>query len=238
MRAPGRGAAVALTMIMTLAACGSQEEQMGTEETTPATTGPPADEDTRTSAEPDAFSVSVDASATPATAPEGFTAGLEGVLVTYTVTNDGPEPIKVATDRGSGQTRSSVTASAAVWVSAGSSPDVARLSKQVFGIPDGVLPTDLHRVGSATVEPGGTLEDTAFVTLPLATDLPEGTRTITVTEDPLQDPAAVTGVEVCVQLAPGPEPGQEEPYASTIAANASGTTTVCSEVVELPEGTR
>lgn len=236
---PVQSLAVVSAVAIFLAGCiqqgdGMQDEQQpGTSASEDVTAG----DDTEQSTAPVEADLraSVTGSAEIATAPEGFTSGIEGVLVSYTVTNEGPEPIKVAQDRAASQARSATQAPAAAWVSAGSEEGVVRLSKQVFGIPEGVLPAALHRASSTTVEPGGAAEDTAFVPLPLRTDLPSGTETITVTEDPLSDPGSVTALEICVQIAPGPTPGQEEPFASTIAADAPGTALVCSDPIELPE---
>jgi len=220
-----------LGVVMTLGACESPTPQGGT--TRP---GAPTSTDAPSATVASTLDATVEAAAALREAPDGFTRGVEGVQVSYTVTNDGSEPIKVATDRAPAQAASVVAAPEAVWTSAGSDADVVRLSKQVFGLPDGVLPSSLHRAASATVEPGSSTQDTAFVPLPLRPELPNGTETITVTELPLGDPGAVRRLEICVQIAPGPPVGQDEPYASTIAADAPDTALACSDPIELPEG--
>ncbi|ANS80276.1 hypothetical protein SGUI_2880 [Serinicoccus hydrothermalis] len=228
----GRRLPAALLLALAVTACTNEGEEM-----TPTGQGPESSGGGATSSAPSApveLVASVTATVEPGSAPEGFTSGLEGLLVSYSVTNEGAEPIKVATDRAAAQARSATQAPAAVWTSAGSEEDVARLSKQVFGIPDGVLPNEVHRATSVTVEPGATTEDSAFLPLPLQPELPSGGETITVTESPLTDPDAVRRLEVCVQIAPGPTPGQEEPFASTIAADAGDTALVCSEPIPLP----
>ena len=237
---------LAATMVLglTLTACVTTGDDMPTSQQQTSTSDGGEEEPTtevagRSAAPTDVdLTASITATAETATAPEGFTSGLEGVLVSYTVTNEGAEPIKVAQERAASQAPSAAQAPAGVWVSAGSEADVVRLSKQVFGIPDGVLPNEVHRAASTTVEPGASAEDTAFVPLELRTDLPSGSETITVTESPLADPGAVRRLEICVQIAPGPPAGQEEPYASTIAADAQDTTLVCSEPITLPGGER
>ena len=237
---------LAATMVLglTLTACVTTGDDMPTSQQQTSTSdggeeGPTTEVAGRSAAPTDVdLTASITATAETATAPEGFTSGLEGVLVSYTVTNEGAEPIKVAQDRAASQAPSAAQAPAGVWVSAGSEADVVRLSKQVFGIPDGVLPNEVHRAASTTVEPGASAEDTAFVPLELRTDLPSGSETITVTESPLADPGAARRLEVCVQIAPGPPAGQEEPYASTIAADAQDTALVCSEPIMLPGGER
>lgn len=234
--------AAGITLAIAITGCTTTGEDMPTSDqqtsvsdTTRRTTDAAGGSAAPTSADLEA---TVTASAEIATAPEGFTSGLEGVLVTYTVTNDGPEPIKVATGRAAAQAASAVAAPEGVWTSQGSEDTVVRLSKQVFGLPAGVLPNELHRASSVTVEPGSSTQDTAFTPLPLRPELPSGSETITVTEKPLSNPGSVTRFEVCVQIAPGPTPGQGEPFASTIAADATGTSLVCSDPVELPEESR
>lgn len=236
-----RGVAAGITLAIAMTGCTTTGEDMPTsdQQTSASDTGRTTDAAEGSAAPTSAdLKATVTASAEIATAPEGFTSGLEGVLVTYTVTNDGPEPIKVATGRAAAQAASAVAAPEGVWTSQGSEDTVVRLSKQVFGLPAGVLPNELHRASSVTVEPGSSTQDTAFTPLPLRPELPSGSETITVTEKPLSNPGSVTRLEVCVQIAPGPTPGQGEPFASTIAADATGTSLVCSDPVELPEENR
>lgn len=154
----------------------------------------------------------------------------QGLLVSYTVTNDGDAPLLVLTERGHDQSNSSSAPRepGSVWVSE-ASPGVARLSKQVFGTTPGTLLYAPWRAPAALVDPGERLDGEMSVPLPLRGDLPEVSEALVHDEQPLT--AAPDQVEVCVQVAPSPGPTA---YNDEITMDSPGRALVCTGPLELP----
>lgn len=162
---------------------------------------------------------------------EAYSTDQAGLWVRYTVTNTGETPLLVLTDRGHAQSAQSSAPEidSSVWVS-GTDDGVVRLSKQVFFAPGGVLPTDPWRAPAVLIDPGESVEGEAFALEPLRTDLPAAGQTLTHDEQPVADD--LTGVEVCVQIAPSAGP---DAYNDEISMTTEGRSLVCSAVLDLPE---
>lgn len=155
----------------------------------------------------------------------------QGLQVSYTVTNDGDSPLLVLTERGHDQSSSSTAPRepGSVWVSQ-ASPDVARLSKQVFSTTPGTLLYAPWRAPAALVEPGGSLDGQMSVPLPLRGDLPEVSEVLVHDEQPLT--TTPEQLEVCVQVAPSPGPTA---YNDEITMDSPGRALVCTGPTALPE---
>lgn len=232
MRGDSRIVVAVVGVVLALAGCGLQgptEPTRGAPDPGPPTTV----EDTGTTSgpEPEALAtLEVSMRVAPATST-AYSPDQEGLAVSYTVTNDGTAPLLVVTERGHAQA-SSTTAPAvpeSVWVSAASENGAARLSKQVFDVPSGVLPTAPWRAPAVLVPPGDSVEGQMFALLPLRGDLPPVGETLTHEERPLSVDA--TSVELCVQVAPSPGP---DAYNDEITMSFPGRTLVCSDVLPLP----
>lgn len=164
--------------------------------------------------------------------PEGeYSPEFTGVWADYEVTNTGTDPILVLTERGHGQSSGSTGAPIpqSVWVTQG--PDgSARLSKQVFSAPSGMLPTDPWRAPAVLLEPGASLAGEVFALEPLATDVPAVSDSLTHEEQPFTGGGST--VQICIQVAASRGP---EAYNDEITMDSPGRALVCSPVLDVPE---
>lgn len=165
-----------------------------------------------------------------------FPAGVDGLRVSYTVTNRGSDPILVVTERGHDQSSDSVAPAApeSAWVGAGETAGVARLSKQVFDAPGGVELAAPWRAPAELVDAGSSVQGSMKAPLPLRPDLPRSTEALTVQDEPLSGEA--TSVEICVQVAPDPRAQHPDAFTDEITHGTPGRRLVCSEPQTVPQG--
>lgn len=234
-----RGPAVAgLTLL--LAACGHVEDPVrsdpadGVSETAHASITQEEDPAMSTTSAP------VDASLVAQVSPPGelgapYPSGIQGVTVTYTVTNQGSDPVVVIFERGHGQSSSSTAPQTpeAAWVGASDSPGIARLSKQIFDAPGEATLATPWRAPAQLVQGGESVEGRMLVPFPLRADLPSSSDILTVTDQPLAGDERQ--VEVCVQVAPDPRASHPGAFVDEITHATPGRTLICSEPEQLPE---
>ena len=220
----GTGWIVAAGLCLALSACGGAGPGTGpgTSPSGPTTVTTPSPQEAAVTTEPAPARASIEAT---------VLRDDEGLRVSYTVTNDGDAPLLVLTERGHDQSGSSTAPRepASVWISQ-ASPDVARLSKQVFSTTPGTLLYAPWRAPAVLVDPGGHLDGEMSVPLPLRGDLPEVSEAMVHDEQPLT--ATPTAVEVCVQVAPSPGPTA---YNDEITMDSPGRALVCTGPLGLPD---
>ncbi len=155
----------------------------------------------------------------------------EGLAGTYTVRNDGDDPLYIATERAHGQLAdaSMPEIDEAVWVSSGDE-GAARLSKQVFDVPGDVLLSVPFVLEASRVEPGEEIEGAVYVPLPLVAELPPDGDHYVVGEDPYQDGASQA--EICVQAAPVPDEDSRPGRLTNYTPNRQ---LACSDPMPLPQ---
>lgn len=160
--------------------------------------------------------------------------GIAGLTVSYTVTNDGSEPVLVVLERGHSQSSSSTAPAspAAAWVGAGSAHGVARLSKQIFDAPSGATLTTPWRAPAQLLAGGESLEGSVLVPLPLRPDLPATSDVLTVGDRPLAGDERQ--VEICVQVAPDPRAVYPDAFVDEITHATPGRSLVYSDPAPLP----
>lgn len=218
----GTGSIVAAGLCLALSACGETTPQ-------PGPGAPPPDPVTSTASTQEA-AVTTEPAPARASIEATLSPDEQGLLVSYTVTNDGDAPLLVLTERGHAQSNVSTAPPEpeSVWVSQ-ASPDVARLSKQVFSTTPGTLLSAPWRAPATLVEPGASLDGQMSVSLPLRTDLPEVSEAMVHDEQPLT--TSPGQVEVCVQVAPSPGPTA---YNDEITMDSPGRALVCTGPLALP----
>lgn len=214
---------VAAALGLALTACGGTAP--GTSPDVPRPTPPTATtsplQETAATTEPEPARVSIEAT---------VSRDERGLQVFYTVTNDGDAPVLVLTERGHDQSDSSTAPRepGSVWVSQ-ASPDVARLSKQVFDTTPGTLLYAPWRAPAALVDHGERLDGEMSVPLPLRGDLPDASEALVHDEQPLT--ASPTLVEVCVQVAPS---AGAEAYNDEITMDSPDRVLVCTGPLAVP----
>ena len=206
-------------LCLALSACSGTSP--GTSPSEPTTVTTPSTQEAAVTTEPAPARASIEAS---------VSRDERGLRVSYVVTNDGDVPVLVLTERGHDQSGSSTAPREpeSVWVTQ-ASPDVARLSKQVFSTTPGTLLYAPWRAPAALVDRGGHLDGEMSVPLPLRGDLPELSEAMVHDEQPLT--TTPTQVEVCVQVAPSPGPTT---YNDEITMDSPGRALVCSGPLALP----
>lgn len=209
-----------------LTGCGSQPND--SEHGSAFTTGDGAPTSSAAGGDPTATpEASIAAEVTREAGPTGDDAPEQiGLLVRYEVTNTGAEPLLVVAERGHAQSNrsSAPPVPEPAWVSAGAD-GAARVSKQVFDAPSGVLPTDPWSAPAQLVPPGADLDGAIVVTEPLRTDLPAVRQTLTHDEQPLH--GALSTMEVCIQVAPSTG---EESDNNRVTMNTFDRSLVCTTV--------
>ena len=233
-RTTARALTAALLLGGVLSGCGDQSPGESTESTTTAgapVTSTPEDDTVQTSA-PLQVQITAQTVAGPLGGP--YPANIEGLVVQYTVTNEGDEPVLVAQERGHDQNADSVAPATdeSAWVGAGSAPGVARVSKQVFDAPGGIELAAPWRAPALLVDPGSSVDGTMLVPLPLRPDLPRSSASILVDDEPLAGDES--SVEVCVQVAPDPRAAHPETFTDEITHATPGRQLVCTAPEPLP----
>lgn len=177
---------------------------------------------------PAATSLSVEATADlGAPAAPGLDPTSQGLAVTYTVHNDGEAPVLVARERGHSQDTSSFGPDneESVWVR--TDGDVLRLSKEIVPLPEGTVEETETTLPAALLEPGGTLEGTAFVLLPVTVDFPDAPQ-----RGERIEPLPSTW-QLCLTTAPV---DTADGRTDVIGRHTSALATICSEPASVPEG--
>jgi hypothetical protein len=229
-----RAAAVLVAAGCLLVACGSESPEPGNGG---GDVTQPPDDASPTSAAGTAAEVraTVEVQAEAGPGPEDYQAGTEGVTLSYVVRNDGDAAILVVRERGHRQSSESHAPDVpeAVWVSGGDA-DTVRVSKELFPVPSGIELHEPYRAPADLVEPGAEMTGTAFLPLPLRTDLPSGGETLVVEARPVTGDE--TRVELCLQVAPDPRVEHPDAFTDEITSGHGDRSLVCSEPIELPGG--
>lgn len=197
------------------------------EDDTMSSSTPAGHDEQESASTADTTSLSIEATATLGgpTAP-GLDPTSQGLSVTYEVRNDGTEPVLVARERGHSQDTSSFGPDNAesVWVR--EDGDVLRLSKELVPLPEGTMEESETTLPAELLQPGDTLEGTAFALLPVSVDFPDAPQ-----RGERIEPLPSTW-QLCLTTAPvDTEVGRTD----VIGRHTPALTTICSDPAAVPE---
>lgn len=216
-----------------LTACSSTQPTPGTDTTaapdamtaqdpTAGTPAPdPAEETVATSTD---AAVVVEATAALGTPAEpGLDADTQGLAVRYTVRNSGSEAVLVARERGHTQDSGTLGPrnDESVWIRV--EDGVLVLSKELLPLPSGLVEEAETTLAADLLEPGGSLDGTAFALRPLEVTFPRA-----VDKGALVDPLPARW-RLCLTVAP------VDRRSDVIGRLDQGQELVCSEPGDLPD---